>query len=155
MHEDPSSGRWRPPRWAWSTGVSALALFTVGCSRSAPPPSTPSPPPHGQAVLTGGIIPCAGIPVRNGPRYSAGLVDVLKGQVTWRTTAPGNQQAVFPESVVTEQRVSTNGSYRFVLGPGRYVLQAHFPAPVNVTPFTEVVLATGTVVTVDIPNMCL
>jgi hypothetical protein len=82
-------------------------------------------------------------------------VDVLKGQVTWKTTAPGIQQAVFPESVVAEQRVTTNGLYRFVLGPGSYVLRAHYATFRSFTTWKQVVLVSGTTVSADIPNMCL
>jgi hypothetical protein len=129
---------------------------TAGCSSPSPPHPSPSPPPPGQAILIGGITPCQGLPIPNGPRYSAGVVDVLKGQVTWRTTAPGTQQAVFPESVVAEQRVATNGSYRFVLSPGSYVLRAHYNAtPANSTPWMQVILVSGTTVRADIPNSCL
>jgi uncharacterized membrane protein len=89
------------------------------------------------------------------PQYAAGVVEVLKGQLAWRTTAPGTQQVVFPASVVAEQRVATNGLYRFVLSPGSYVLRAHYARPVNFTPFKEVVLTNGATVRADIPNMCM
>ena len=72
-----------------------------------------------------------------------------------RPSSPGVQQLVFPEHVVAEQHVTTNGSFRFVLSPGSYVLRAHYATAGSVTPFKEVVLGPGTIVTADIPNMCI
>jgi uncharacterized membrane protein len=83
------------------------------------------------------------------------VVDVLQGQLTWRTTSPGNQQVVYPTSVVGEQSVTTNGSYRFVLSPGNYVLRAHYASSVNFTPWKQIVLMSGATVKADIPNMCI
>jgi uncharacterized membrane protein len=93
-------------------------------------------------------------------RYAAGVVDVLKGRLTWRATSPGNQQVVFPTSVVAEQSVTANGVYRFVLSPGSYVLRAHYGASVTangapLTPWKQIVLMSGTTVKADIPNMCI
>jgi hypothetical protein len=144
----------RPSRWTWSSAVIALVLVTAGCGTPRTTPSG-SLPPTGQAVVTGGIIPCAGVAIQGGPRYSAGLVDVLRGEVAWKPMADGNSQAVFPEAVVAEQRVTTNGSYRFLLPAGRYVLQAHFAPPANIVPFREIAVETATTMRADIPNMCM
>ncbi len=56
---------------------------------------------------------------------------------------------------MAEQHVTTNGSYRFVLSPGSYVLRAHYATPESFTPFKEFVLQPGTSVRADIPNMCM
>jgi hypothetical protein len=133
--------------------TSAIALLTIGCNASPPPSATPRVPTD-QAIVSGGILPCKALPVSGGPRFAAGFVEVLKGQMTSRPSSPGIQQLVFPELVVTEQHVATNGSYRFVLSPGSYVLRAHYSTP-GITPFKEVVLAPGSAVTADIPNMCM
>jgi len=103
--------------------------------------------PEGKAVVTGGIIPCSGLPNPNLPQYSAGTVTVLKGQVTWKSTGQGNLQEVLPTDVVAQQRVGTNETYRFVLDPGRYVVQAGVYASVTLQP--------GDDIYVDVPNLCI
>lgn len=108
------------------------------------------------AVVTGGIIPCSGLPrtiATNLPQYAAGTVFVLKG----RLHIAGNQ-IVLPGDLVTQRDVGTNQTYEFTLKPGSYVLQAKFPprngVQPNVEPFTSVSLSSGQSVTSDIPNMC-
>jgi hypothetical protein len=103
--------------------------------------------PDGKAVVTGGIIPCSGLPDPNGPRYSAGTVSVLKGQVGWNSTGQGNLREVLPTEVVARQRVGPNETYRFVLEPGRYVIQSGVYASVTLQP--------GDDVYVDVPNLCI
>jgi hypothetical protein len=111
--------------------------------------------PNGRAVVTGGIIPCAGIPDPNGPYYAAGTVTVLRGQVSWQNEGPGYFADVLPTRVVAGERVAANGTYLFVLEPGEYVLEAQFPPPSNVLPYTAVTVNAGDNLRVDIPNMCL
>jgi hypothetical protein len=103
--------------------------------------------PDGKAVVTGGIIPCSGLSNPNLPQYSAGTVTVLKGQVTWNGTGQGNLQEVLPTEVVAQQRVGTNETYRFVLEPGRYVIQSGVYASVTLQPSDDV--------HVDVPNLCI
>ena len=110
--------------------------------------------PNGTGVVAGGIIPCAGIPIPNGPHYAAGTVTVLNGHVTWQSTGQGNLVNVFPTRVVAQERVATNATYRFVLEPGEYVLEAQFPPPSNVLPYTAVTVRVGDHLSVDVPNMC-
>jgi hypothetical protein len=106
-------------------------------------------------VVSGGIIPCQGIETSNGPQYAAGTVTVLKGQVTWKSTAEGNHEGVFPTSVVDQQSVATNAPYRFALEPGRYVLEARFPPPSNAAPYIDITVQPGDDIWVDIPNQCI
>ena len=111
--------------------------------------------PNGKGVVTGGIMPCEGIVIPNGPHYAAGAVTVLKGQVTWKSTGQGTSVAVFPTTVVAQESVAMNATYRFALEPGQYVLEAQFPPPSNALPFTGVTLRAGDNLSVDIPNMCI
>jgi hypothetical protein len=113
-------------------------LTTVSCGAST-----------SAGVITGGIIPCEGLPVPNGPHYAAGVVTVFKGHVTLQ-----DNSFVFPREVVAHQTVQVNATYRFELPAGHYVLQARFPPPANVVPFKEVTLSAGETQYVDIPNVC-
>ena len=121
------------------TGVIAAALMVLSTAALVIP--------DGKAAVTGGIIPCSGLPNPNLPQYSAGTVTVLKGQVTWKSMGQGNLQDVLPTDVVAQERVGTNETYRFVLDPGRYVIQAGV--------YTSVTLQPGDDVHVDVPNLCI
>jgi uncharacterized membrane protein len=112
-------------------------------------------PPSGEGLVTGGIVPCAAIVPPNGEQYAAGTVMVLKGYVSWRATGPGTSVVVFPKIVAAQETVATNASYQFGLAPGKYVLQAHFPAPANAIPFISITVKVGTAEHVDIPNVCI
>jgi len=113
---------------------------------------------HGKIVVIGGIDPCIGAApvngVPRGPRYAAGTVTALRGQMTWKSLGRGNRAPVFPTHVVGTARVGTNRTYRFVLAPGHYVLRARLLHS-NVTSLAQVRLKQGTDVHVDIPNMCI
>ena len=133
-----------------AAGISSLALLGAACT-----PSSSQPP--GLAVVTGGIIPCSGLPpdiATNLPYFAAGTVTVLKG----RTHIRGNQ-IYLPTKVVARQDVGLNQTYRFALTPGDYVLQAKFPPRnglrPNVEPYTSVTLQEDQSVNRDIPNMCM
>jgi uncharacterized membrane protein len=104
--------------------------------------------PDGKAVVTGGVVPCSGLDLPNGPHYAAGLVTVLRGKVTWISTDQGNIANVFPSGVVAQQSVGTNAMYRFVLEPGQYVLQAGYG-------YASVTLQPGDDLRIDIPDMCI
>jgi hypothetical protein len=150
---------WRS-RDVWGRGVALVAAVLVLLSGGAsilPNGQVTGFPnyPTGVAVVTGGIIPCAGIPDPNGPYYAAGTVTVLGGQVTWQNNGQGYLADVLPTRVVARERVAMNGTYLFVLEPGQYVLEAQFPPPSNVLPYTVVTVSAGDNLSVDIPNMCL
>lgn len=107
-------------------------------------------------VVTGGIIPCAAIPNPNDPHYAAGTVTVLKGRVAWKSTAQGDYlQDVLPTSVVAQESIATNATYRFALEPGQYVLQARFPPRADYGPYIEITVQPGDDLWVDIPNRCI
>jgi hypothetical protein len=105
---------------------------------------------HRKAIVIGGIVPCEGRVIQGGPRYAAGTVTVLAGQVERH-----GSHWILPKRVEAKARVATNARYRFVLPPGAYMLRARFPPPANVHPFMQVTLKAGTVVYSNIPNMCL
>ena len=131
-------------------GLTTLAALAAACSPF-------SSAPTGMAVVTGGIVPCSGLPpnlVPNLPKYSAGTVTVLRGKPYIR----GNL-GYLPTEVVTRQQVGQNQTYRFTLRPGDYVLQAKFP-PVNgvqpnIEPDTALTLRAGQTLNRDIPNECI
>ena len=130
------------------------AAFIAGCAGTGTPTSTELPIPAGLGVLTGGVDPCVGLgPTRGGPTYAAALVTASRGVVTWVTTSTGALQAVFPSSVVTSQDVGEDGTYRFTLTPGPYVLRAWF-ADGNVEPSVGATVTAGVVKRIDIPNAC-
>lgn len=138
---------WRS-RKVWGRGlalVAAVLMLLVGEAGTV----------ARNAVVTGGIIPCAGIAIPSGPHYAGGTVTVLKGQVTWMSSVAGNYAGVFPTRVVDEENVAANATYQFGLAPGRYVLEARFPPPSNAVPYIEITVQPGDDVWVDIPNQCI
>ena len=109
--------------------------------------------PDGKAIVAGGIIPCSALPNPTLRHYAAGVVTVLKGQVTWKSAPQGNLQDVLPTTVIGEQRVGINATYRFVLEPGRYVVKAAKSSDFGA--YTSVVLQPGDDLHIDIPNVCI
>jgi hypothetical protein len=106
-----------------------------------------TPSPNGKGVITGGIVPCSGLPPEpNSRHYAAGTVTVFQGHIA--------SNGALPTTVVVEESVAVNGTYRFVLDPGSYVLQGRFPPPTNVLPSTSVMLRAGDNLKADIPNVC-
>ena len=106
-------------------------------------------------IVVGGIVPCEGIPIENGPRYGAGKVDVLRGNVTWKDAGHGDKLLILPPTLVAEETVVANGTYRFELPAGSYVLRADLPPPANVQPWVSVEVKSRASVRRDIPNMCI
>ena len=136
--------------------IAVLALCTLAsCSQGSSVPPTASVRTPSDAVVTGGIAPCEGIPVPGGPKWAAGTVTVLRGHVTWRSIAPGEWQAVFPTDVAATSTVGVDQTYRFVLPAGYYVLRASYPPPGNAQPYTEISVRGGSAVSAGIPNMCM
>jgi hypothetical protein len=132
--------RWFGGARSRATGLLAAALLFLSLAAFAVPDV--------KGVVTGGIIPCAGIYVPGSPHYAAGTVTVLKGHVSWKSAEQGYTAMVFPSQVVAQQRVDTNTTYRFVLEPGPYVLQAG-------NAFASVSLQPSDDLFADIPNMCI
>jgi len=109
----------------------------------------------GNGLVVGGVDPCSGLGFAPpGERYEAATVTVREGHISWEPAGPGSSTMILPKVVSARQTVSTNELYRFTLAPGDYVLEAQFPPPSNVTPFTAVTVKAGVTAVVDIPNMC-
>jgi hypothetical protein len=128
-----------------ATGLLAAALLLLSSAAFAVPDV--------KGVVTGGITPCSGIPIPSSPHYAAGRVTVLKGHVTWKSTDRGYVQDILPATVVAQQSVDANTTYRFVLEPGAYVLKASLQA--DYSPYVSVTVQPSDDVYVDIPNMCI
>jgi hypothetical protein len=106
-------------------------------------------PPSVNGVVSGGIVPCSALPSPDSPRYAAGTVTVLKGQVGWASTGSGNAVNILPATVVARERVVTDATYWFELPPGQYVLEA------NEAQYASVTVHAGDNLSVDIPNPCI
>ena len=128
----------------------AVAAYGISSTNSYAPA-----PPTGDGTVTGGIVPCSGLPITGGPRYSAGTVTVLKGEIVWPHTGVDPLVPVFPTTVVARATVTTDAIYWFALEPGHYILEARYAAPSNVIPWTEFTVHAGDELSVDIPNMCM
>ncbi len=126
-----------------STGDFSPIPCAAGQTRCYPQPHT------NMGLLTGGIIPCAGIPFPSGPHYAAGMVLVLRGVDVLQKSGP-----LISQAEVTRQQVTVNQGYLFALPAGSYVLQAQFPPPGNVRPFVGIAVEADKAIKVDIPNMC-
>jgi hypothetical protein len=86
----------------------------------------------------------------------AGTVEVLQGKVAWKDVGvSGDKIAVFPELVVAHEAVGTDGTYRFELPAGSYVLRADFSPPSDVQRWVAVEVKAQRSVRQDIPNMCI
>lgn len=140
--------------------VVGLTVLGTGCGSPIPPGPIPVQLTAGKGAVVGGIAPAMGFPPpRVAPTDVAGTVTVLRGQVSWKPDGPGSFLAVLPTARVAEQSVATNATYRFVLDPGSYVLQAHFAgarfASLDaVVPYIEVTVSAGKVTAQSIPNEC-
>ena len=110
----------RRRRWNLWAGLCALVLALAMVTGAILPPA--------RGVVSGGIIACDALG-SSAPHYVPGTVTVLKGQ-----------------TLVDRQAV--DGTYRFDLAPGRYLLEAGIS-------YATVTLSAGDDVHVDIPNMCI
>ena len=132
------------------TALLIAALALLSCQESS---TSGAPSPNVKGIVTGGIEPC-GIVSRSEAHYEAGTVTVLKGQVTVRSTGPYTSENVFPTTVIAQENVAMNGTYRFVLDPGQYVLRARYSSGGDSWPFAEVTLRAGSNLKIDIPSRC-
>ncbi len=137
--------RGRAVRLALATTLAVLAVLGVVSGGLAL---------SGKVIVVGGLDSCAAIPDPNQPRYAAGTVTVLKGDVAWRAEGSDHSVAVFPTVVVDKRDVGVNGLYLFVLDKGAYVLQGNYRTATAV-PWIELTITPGTVDHVDVPNMCI
>jgi hypothetical protein len=128
--------------------ISVLTLAACGTNAATPPHTANT---AGQVV--GGIDPCEGLAFTRSPRYAAGTVTVFKGWPKTKHLGNRNFTYVFPTHIVGTATVGQNSTYRLVLAPGRYTLQARYVHG-NVHPFAQVAVTRGKVSLMDIPNMC-
>lgn len=136
---------WWSSRRVWMRGIALLAAVLVLLSGGA------TVLPNRKGLVTGGVVPCAGIIGPNEPRFAGATVTVLGGNIDW--AKPG--QPEFPAGVVARETVPTNGTFQFALDPGHYVLTAEFPPPANIVPFSTLTLRSGDDLRVDISNQCI
>ena len=137
--------RGRAPRLALATILAIFAVLGIAYGGLAL---------SGKGIVVGGLDSCAAIPDPNQPRYAAGTVTVLKGDVAWRAEGSDHSVAVFPTVVVDKREVGVSGLYLFVLDKGAYVLQGKYRTATAV-PWIELTVTPGTVAHVDVPNMCI
>ncbi len=107
--------------------------------------------------VQGGIVPCRAIPDPHGPRYAAGVVTVLKGDMTWRSTGSAGGPSVVgvpPTAVVASRSVGRDAVYEFTPAPGRYVLTAAYRDS-TARPYIAITVNPGDDLLVDIPNVCI
>lgn len=142
---------WRTRRIATAAAVAALLIVALVGSGEAVLRLS------GNGVVVGGLEPCSGLPMSNGPlRYAAGTVTVLQGHVTWGATGTTQEVATFPRTAVAREEVGPNGIYLFLLGAGDYVLEGQYKgASASVTPWVEASVSPGSIAHVDVPNMCI
>lgn len=124
--------------------------MAVGCGRASAPIHTET---QQVATITGGVLPCYGVPIANGPRYVAATITVFQGRVSWQDAGPSTRRDVLPTTVVAQQVVAENATYRFTLPPGDYVLQGRFLS-LDLAPSIGTTGQAGQVLHVDIPNSC-
>jgi hypothetical protein len=142
--------------------LGSAAVLTVMIAACAPPATTPratTPPAKTPLATTlpvatngwvvGGIGGCQGPPIPVAPHYIAGTVTVLAGHATWRQAPSGVLVATFPPGLVATETVGTNGSYRFELAPGPYVLRDS-----GSQLFVNVTVHPGATTAADIANPC-
>ncbi len=110
--------------------------------------------PTGKGAVTGGIGRCDALGVP-GPKYMAGAVTVLRGQIKWHKTSSGNFATILPKHVAGRTHVGMDETNRFVLAPGYYVLTARFPPPSDYRPLIGFKLRAGEAPRVDLPNQCI
>lgn len=128
----------------------AAVLFVVGCEPAIP---------AGDARVSGGVMPCAGLQQPGPVVYAAANVTVFEGRVNWHAGPPGGPDLIdeMPSKVVATRTVGEGEKYSFVLQPGDYVIQAVY-VPVNADgakPYVSTTLHAGDDVDLDVPNMCL
>jgi hypothetical protein len=112
----------------------------------------------GTGIVTGHLAACFGIPPTNGRRITPGTVVALRGQITWKPTAPGTWMLVYPKGpAVASQHISNNydQTFRFALPAGHYVIAGRYgDGRGSATTFREVTVTTGANLRVNLPNVC-
>ena len=110
-------------------------------------------------IVTGHLPACFGVAPPNGPLpVTPGTVVVLRGRITWKPTGPGSEQMVYPKGpVVAQEHISNNyhQTFRFALPPGQYVIAGRYGAATGFYTSSQVTVAAGKVVRVNLPSGCL
>jgi hypothetical protein len=142
--------------------IAVAAVLTgraiIGSHGSAQTRPRPAGAAAGAGIVTGHLAACFGIAPTNGRRITPGTVVALRGQITWKPTAPGTWMLVYPKGpAVASQHISNNydQTFRFALPPGHYVITGRYGnGPGSVTTFREVTVTAGANLRVDLPNVC-
>ena len=142
--------------------IAVAAVLTgraiIGSHGSAQTRPRPAGAAAGAGIVTGHLAACFGIAPTNGRRTTPGTVVALRGQITWKPTAPGTWMLVYPKGpAVASQHISNNydQTFRFALLPGHYVIAGRYgDGPGSATTFREVTVTAGANLRVDLPNSC-
>ncbi len=127
--------------------LSVLMVALTGCSAASAIPS-------GDGAVVGGIAACVGARELHRPGYVAGTVVVLRGTVSKTPTEANGNADVLPRDRVASQRVLKGHRFRIYLGPGRYVLVAHY-AQGDIISWVPVVIREGRITNQTIPSPCI
>ena len=110
-------------------------------------------------IVTGHLAACFGMAVPNRPLpVTPGTVVVLRGRITWKPTGPGSAQMIYPKGpILAQEHISNNyhQTFRFALPPGQYVIAGRYGASTSYDTFSQVTVAAGRVVRVNLPNECM
>ena len=140
--------------------AAGLLIGRAGTSTRAAAPAGAGPilPVPGAGIVTGHLSACFGIDPLNGPPpVTPGTVFVLRGKLTLKPDGPGTWRLVFPKGpAVASEYISNNSdpTFRFTLAPGQYVLAGRYGAGPGYAASRQVTVTAGTVIRVDLPNVC-
>lgn len=140
--------------------ATGLLISRAGPSTRAAAQAHPGPilPVAGAGIVTGHLAACFGLDPRNGPPpVTPGTVVVLRGKLTSEPDGPGTWRLVFPRGpAVASEYISNNydQTFRFTLPPGQYVLAGRYGAGPGFAASKQVTVTAGTVIRVDLPNVC-
>jgi hypothetical protein len=123
-----------------------LAATLQGCAV----PGWGSSVPAGKGAITGGIQWCSGL--RDLPGYAPGPVIVLRG---WPVARSVRTEAWWRAHLrpIAQTHVRKNHTYRFIMPPGRYTVEAYLHG--NYHPTQEVTVKQGAIVKADLLNRCM
>jgi hypothetical protein len=148
----------------------ATALLAAACQQSGPTArqaaSTPSGVhvvPTALGLVVGQISPCYGPPhgTPPPPAHPAGTVVVLRGSIKWISDGRGGQSlGPFPTETVATESIPTDGTYRFMLPPGPYVIvtppysSGSVPGgpTISIAPYVSVSVVAGQTKYQDVPD---
>jgi len=109
-------------------------------------------------IVTGHLPACFGILPNKPLPVTPGTVVVLRGRITWKPIGPGSEQIVYPKGPVAAQEHISNNyhqTFRFALPPGQYVIAGRYGGTTGFYTSSQVTVAAGKVVRVNLPSACL